>query len=149
MGAPRSGEEDVLLTPGNTELVERVNQCVSALRLECNVQVGRSHGAGRRVAQSLPVLRNGTPRVFRAYAMGGAATQDDYELSYYDPIITDIPETAYGYIGSGMEPDGKLNLVLVLEDGYDRKALHGIIVPPDTLPKAALDVLTPGIWPSW
>ncbi len=69
VGAPRSGEEDVLLTPGNTELVERVNQCVSALRLECNVQVDRSHGAGGRVAQSLPVLRNGTPRVFRAYAI--------------------------------------------------------------------------------
>jgi len=70
-------------------------------------------------------------------------------LSYYDPIITHTPETAYEYIGSGTEPDGKLNLVLVLEDGYDRMALHGIIVPPDTLPKAALDVLTPGIWPSW
>ncbi len=51
---------------------------------------------------------------------------DNYELGYYDPIITLIPETAYKYIGSGMEPDGKLNLVLVLEDedGYDRKALE-------------------------
>ncbi len=48
-----------------------------------------------------------------------------------------------------MGSDGELNLVLGLDDGYDQKALDGIIVPLDTHPKAALNVLTPGIWLSW
>jgi hypothetical protein len=75
-------------------------------------------------------------------------SEDNYELNYYKPIITHIPETAYKYVGCGVESDGHLNLVLVLEDGYDQTALDGIITTPDTLPEASLNVLTPGIWPS-
>ena len=40
-----------------------------------------------------------------------------------------------------MEPDGHdLNLVLVLEDGYDQTALDNVFIVPDTLLAA-----TPGI----
>ena len=71
---------------------------------------------------------------------------EHYETHYYLPIINNIPETAYKFVGCGVEPDGHLVLVLVLEDGYDRKALEGIITPPASLPKASLNVLTAGIW---
>ncbi|KAM6496227.1 hypothetical protein JOM56_008933 [Amanita muscaria] len=76
--------------------------------------------------------------------------EDNYELCYYTPIIDSIPETAYKYVGCGVEPNGHdLNLVLVLEDGYDQTALmDNAFTVPDTLPNAALSVLTPGIWPS-
>ena len=72
--------------------------------------------------------------------------EDNYELSYYTPIIDSMPETAYKYVGCRVEPNGHdLNLVLVLEDGYDQTALDNIFTTPDTLPNAALSVLTPGI----
>ena len=71
-----------------------------------------------------------------------------YEFRYFTPIIDNVPETAYKYVGCGVEPDGHdLNLVLVLEDGYDQAALRDVFTVPDMLPDAALDVLTPGIWP--
>jgi len=74
---------------------------------------------------------------------------ENYEFSYFTPIIDNIPEIAYKYVGCGVEPNGyDLNLVLVLEDGYDLTALDDVYTVPDALPKAALDVLTPGIWPS-
>lgn len=75
-------------------------------------------------------------------------SEENYELSYIRPIMSMIPREAYLYVGCGVEPNGRLNLVLVLEDGYDRTALDGIITAPDTLPEASLNVLTPGIWPS-
>jgi hypothetical protein len=78
----------------------------------------------------------------------GFEAETSYELSYYIPIITHIPETAYKYVGCGVESDGHLNLVLVLEDGYDRTALEGVVTTPDAFPKASLNVLTLGIWPS-
>src|SRR6266550_460272 len=38
--------------------------------------------------------------------------EDNYELCYYTPIIDSISETAYKYVGCGVEPDGHdLNLV--------------------------------------
>lgn len=43
---------------------------------------------------------------------------EHYELEWYNPIIDHIPETAYKYVGCGVEADGGLNLVLVLDDGY-------------------------------
>ncbi|KAH9975024.1 hypothetical protein BGW80DRAFT_1299619, partial [Lactifluus volemus] len=75
--------------------------------------------------------------------------KQNYELSYHIPIINTIPETAYKYVGCGVESDGDLSLVLVLEDGYDRAALESVITTPDAFPKASLSVLTLGIWPSW
>ena len=75
--------------------------------------------------------------------------EGNYEFRYFTPIIDNIPEIACKYVGCGVEPNGHdLNLVLVLEDGYDRTALDDVFTVPDVLPKAALDVLTPGIWPS-
>ena len=71
-----------------------------------------------------------------------------YEISYYVPIVESILETAYKYVGCGMKSDGTTVMVLVLKDGHDKKALDGPIVTPDSLPKAVLNVLTPGIWPS-
>ncbi|KAH9172863.1 hypothetical protein EDB89DRAFT_1962709 [Lactarius sanguifluus] len=73
-----------------------------------------------------------------------------YELSYFKPIIESIPDTVYQYIGCGMEPNGEIIVVLVLEDGYDRSALEATtIVAPDALFEPVLSVLTPGVWPSW
>ncbi|KAI9443170.1 hypothetical protein H4582DRAFT_1922870 [Lactarius indigo] len=60
-------------------------------------------------------------------------TEVNYKSSYYESILAYVPDTAYKYVGYGAEPDGKINMVLVLEDGYDRKALDGILVTPDTL----------------
>ncbi|KAH9013046.1 hypothetical protein EDB84DRAFT_1278398 [Lactarius hengduanensis] len=78
-------------------------------------------------------------------------TATNYELSYYKPILEDIPDTVYQYIGCGREPNGEIIVVLVLEDGYDRSALEANdIVAPDTLiGSPVLSVLTPGVWPSW
>ena len=76
-------------------------------------------------------------------------SEDNYEFCYFTPIIDNIPEIAYKHVGCGVEPNGHdLSLDLVLEDGYDQAALDDVFTVPDALPKAALDVLTPGIWPS-
>jgi len=53
--------EDMLWIPGAADLVEHVNQCVLAVRLERNIEVDR--GARGRVAHALPVLRDDIPRV--------------------------------------------------------------------------------------
>jgi hypothetical protein len=72
-----------------------------------------------------------------------------FEALWYQPIINPIPETAYKYVGSGVEPDGGCFLMLVLNDGYDEKKLREKgIKRPESLPEQALQVLTPGIWPS-
>ncbi|KAH9005759.1 hypothetical protein EDB86DRAFT_2779272, partial [Lactarius hatsudake] len=74
--------------------------------------------------------------------------KEDYELSYYEPILEYIPDTVYEYIGCGTETNGEIIVVLVLEDGYDRSALEASnIVAPDIF-EPVLSVLTPGIWPS-
>jgi hypothetical protein len=74
---------------------------------------------------------------------------ETYEFTWYQPIIELIPETAYKYVGCGVEPDGHLNLVLVLNEGNDEaKMKERGISPPETLPQQALQLLTPGIWPS-
>jgi len=75
--------------------------------------------------------------------------EDTYHVIYSGPIINSIPSTAYKYVGAGVEPDGDIVEVLVLEDGYDLNMLDGIITPPNEFPKGALSVLTPGIWPEW
>ena len=68
--------------------------------------------------------------------------EEDYEFSYYEPIVDNIPVTAYKYIGCGMVSDDELIIVFVLEDGYDRAALDVIIVTSGALPKGSLIVLT-------
>ncbi|KAF8523320.1 hypothetical protein BU17DRAFT_86042 [Hysterangium stoloniferum] len=74
------------------------------------------------------------------------ATSDIY---WYQPIIDYIPETAYRYVGCGLEPDGHYNLVLVLDDGNDEAALKQTNVDlPESLPKQVLQVLTTGVWES-
>ena len=76
-------------------------------------------------------------------------SEGNYEFCYFTPIIDNIPGIAYKYVGCGVEPNGPdLNLVLVLEDGYDRTVLDDILTVPDVFLKAALNVLTPGIWSS-
>ena len=69
---------------------------------------------------------------------------DKYKADWYYLIIRRIPETAYKYVGSGTEPDGSPNLVLVLEIGRDEAKMRKQgIKTPDTLPRQALQVLTP------
>lgn len=72
-----------------------------------------------------------------------------FEALWYQPIVESIPETAYKYVGSGLEPDGGCFLMLVLDDGYDEKKLREKgIKQPESLPEQALELLTAGIWPS-
>ena len=56
------------------------------------------------------------------------------------------------YVGSGVEPDGSANVVLVVNCGYHEARMKesGFMnfMPHETLPLQALKVLTPGIWPS-
>ena len=53
---------DVLWMRRLADLIKCVNQGILTVGLERNVKV--DCGAGRRVAQALPVLRDGAPRVF-------------------------------------------------------------------------------------
>lgn len=74
----------------------------------------------------------------------GESEAQSYDFKWIKPIV---PETAYSYVGNGLEPDGHLNLVLVLEDGYDEAALKASDVQtPETLPQGSLKVLTAGVW---
>jgi len=74
-------------------------------------------------------------------------SEESYDFKWIKPIINSIPETAYSYVGNGLEPDGDLNLVLVLEDEYDEAALKASDVQtPETLPQGSLKVLTAGVW---
>jgi hypothetical protein len=50
----------------------------------------------------------------------------------------------YKYIESGDEPSGRIALVVVLADGYDREKLEELDMPP--LSGAYDKVFTPGIW---
>jgi len=61
----RSGEDDVLLIPWIADLVECVSQGTLAARLERNVEV--DGGAGGRGTKTLPVGRDGVPRVHHTY----------------------------------------------------------------------------------
>lgn len=71
-------------------------------------------------------------------------------MTWYSAILDCIPEIAYKYVGRGVESDGHLNLVVVIEDGRDEEASKkGNVEPEDEiLGGIAEDVLTPGIWPS-
>ena len=48
---------------------------------------------------------------------------ENYECYWYLPIINNLPETAYKYVGRGVEPNGDLNLVLVLDHSCDESEL--------------------------
>jgi hypothetical protein len=63
----RSGEEDVLWMPGVADLVQGIDQGALPVGLESNVQV--DGGACGRVAQALPVFRDGVPRVLRVHVV--------------------------------------------------------------------------------
>lgn len=76
-------------------------------------------------------------------------SDENYDFAWYIPIIDNIPETAYKYVGCGVEADGSLNLVLVVEDGYDRSKMETGVRCPETLPQQALQLLTLGMWPSY
>ena len=63
-------------------------------------------------------------------------SEELYDFNLIQPIAKSIPEITYNYVGNGLEPDGNLNMVLVLEDGYDEAALKASDVhPPETLPQ--------------
>ncbi len=53
--------------PRIADLIERINQCVLAVRLECKVKV--DGGACRRVIEDLPVFRDGIPCVFQPHVV--------------------------------------------------------------------------------
>ncbi|KAF8623890.1 hypothetical protein AX15_006145 [Amanita polypyramis BW_CC] len=73
-------------------------------------------------------------------------SEESYDFKWIKPIINSIPETPYSYVGNGLELDGHLNLVLVLEDGYDEAALGASDVQIlETLPQGSLKVLTAGV----
>ena len=75
--------------------------------------------------------------------------EETCDIYWYQPIVDYIPGDAYRYVGSGIEPDGHHNLVLVLDDGNDEVALKKTDVDlPESLPKQVLQVLTPGVWES-
>jgi hypothetical protein len=75
--------------------------------------------------------------------------EETCDIYWYQPIVEYIPDTAYRYVGCGLEPDGHYNLVLVLDDGDDEAALKKTDVDlPESLPKQVLQVLTPGVWES-
>ena len=73
-----------------------------------------------------------------------------YEFTWYQAILETIPPTAFLYVACGVEPDGNLNLMVVLEDGYDEVALKKTPVETsdERLAQMAQEILTPGIWPS-
>lgn len=48
-------------------------------------------------------------------------------MSYFDSIIDNIPRLSYKYLASGQDSNGKTAFVFVLADGYDQKALEGIL----------------------
>jgi hypothetical protein len=65
-------------------------------------------------------------------------------------IIKTIPREAYKYIGNGYEQDGKLNLMIVMEDGCDAEELmKSPLAPPsdETLAAVAREVCSQGVWP--
>lgn len=77
-------------------------------------------------------------------------TVQNYEITWIQPIVDTIPREAYKYIKCGVEQNGDLNLVMVLDDGYDAERLKKEPVDSDDemLAQAARDVLTAGVWPA-
>jgi hypothetical protein len=74
---------------------------------------------------------------------------ETWDIYWYQPIVEYILEGAYRYAGVGLEPNGEVVLVLILDNGYDVVALKKMDVePPELLPKQVLQVLTPGVWES-
>jgi|ERR1700733_1715377 len=68
---------------------------------------------------------------------------DDPENTRFLSIWKQFP-LPFKYLGNGKEPNGQLALVMVLEDGYDRKSLEKKDLPP--LSGVYDGVFTPGIW---
>ena len=74
-------------------------------------------------------------------------TGPDWERSWYDPIINNIPRGAYLEVGVGVEQDGESVMVVVLDKGYHREALAKEPVHTDDgfFAQLAECLLTPGI----
>lgn len=74
----------------------------------------------------------------------------NYELSWSKAILDSIGRESYQFVGCGVEPDGHLNLVWVIEEGDDEIELKKTPVETSDadLAEAAKFVLTPGVWPS-
>jgi hypothetical protein len=67
-------------------------------------------------------------------------------------IIRCIERDAYRYIASGLEPNGKLNVIIVLAGGNDAVELTQSAMPASadrTLLDIARKVCTPGVWPCY
>ena len=69
--------------------------------------------------------------------------EDDPENIRFLAIWEKFP-LPFKYLGDGLEPDGDIALVLVLEDGYDREGLEKTIIL--SLDAPYTKVFTPGIW---
>jgi len=77
--------------------------------------------------------------------------EDPTNTRYYRRITSLIPRTAYKYIGAGVEENGDVCLVVVMEDGWDKEKLQNNDMPfcDGMLAQAAERVMTAGVWPSW
>ena len=69
--------------------------------------------------------------------------EDDPENTRFLAIWEKFP-LDFKYLASGRELDGKVALVLVLEDGYDEESLKKTDIPSLTAPYTK--VFTAGIW---
>ena len=89
-------------------------------------------------------------KIRRRFPREANEAKDSYEFTWYQPIFECIPTTAYQYVGYGIDLDGHLIAVIVLDDGYDEAALKGSSVETNdpTLSGMAQSILTSGVWPA-
>ncbi|KAF9479924.1 hypothetical protein BDN70DRAFT_878228 [Pholiota conissans] len=73
-------------------------------------------------------------------------------LDYKPMIVRNINRGSYKYIGTGYEPDGHINMMIVMDDGYNAAELMRTPMPPSedgVLLSIARHICTPCVWPDY
>ena len=81
-------------------------------------------------------------KVTRLY---GSTDAEDPDNTRFVHIVRLFPRESYKYIGGGMEPNGNLAFVVVLDDGNDKARLEASLMPEFDM-KGMGNILTAGIW---
>ena len=101
----------------------------------------------------MQIITDRRQRYIKGYKLDAREPDDpeeEWEPTWYEAIIDSIPRSVYIKIDAGVEPNGHIVLVIVLDQGYNRRLLeeNPIHAEDEVLALAAKHFLTPSIWPS-
>jgi hypothetical protein len=75
----------------------------------------------------------------------GVTSEEDPDNTRFLDIVRIFPRESYKYIGGGFESDGRLEFVVVLDEGNDKATLENSPMP-EFDQKGTGEILTAGVW---